>query len=221
MAIFKLRDIRLQRGLSQKDIAEMLGVKPSIVSRYETGSLTPSLKRVKQMAEILDVPVNMLLNSSETSMVEVTVASTRATEIITALALDLANKIDALDELGVSVVSDVIETQYRRCVKKHLYMNENRSYDIPKTLFSERDLYAKANDDCNLIYSKLDKSAHLQKLKENSYLTDDVILTLLALRGYNDLMSIKDIKDVFRGNVEPSEMLYEDLVLILQRHQVE
>ena len=38
----KLKAQRVQLGLSQKDVANKLGVSPSIVSGYETGERTPS-----------------------------------------------------------------------------------------------------------------------------------------------------------------------------------
>ena len=38
----KLRVLRTKYGLSQKQVADKLGVSPSIVSGYETGERTPS-----------------------------------------------------------------------------------------------------------------------------------------------------------------------------------
>ena len=38
----KLRALRLEHGLSQKQVSDRLGVSPSIISGYETGERTPS-----------------------------------------------------------------------------------------------------------------------------------------------------------------------------------
>ena len=35
----KLKDIRIQKGFTQRDIANYLGCAPSVYSRYETGEL--------------------------------------------------------------------------------------------------------------------------------------------------------------------------------------
>lgn len=38
----KLQKLRSKNGLSQKQVADRIGVSPSIVSGYETGERTPS-----------------------------------------------------------------------------------------------------------------------------------------------------------------------------------
>ncbi|NCN83023.1 MAG: helix-turn-helix domain-containing protein [Candidatus Pacebacteria bacterium] len=45
---------RLQRGLSQKQLAEKVGTKQSAISRLESGEGNPSFKFLKRVAEGLD-----------------------------------------------------------------------------------------------------------------------------------------------------------------------
>lgn len=57
-----LRSIRKERALTQTDLALLIGVKPSVISRYETGSLTPTAKRLEELAQVLNVDFQVLLS---------------------------------------------------------------------------------------------------------------------------------------------------------------
>lgn len=48
----RLRKLRLQNNLTQKDIAGLLDLSPSIVSGYETGERTPSVEVLLQLSGI-------------------------------------------------------------------------------------------------------------------------------------------------------------------------
>ena len=38
----RLKELRIQNKLTQKQVSELLGISPSIISGYETGERTPS-----------------------------------------------------------------------------------------------------------------------------------------------------------------------------------
>lgn len=57
----KLRDMRLKSGLSQKEIAEQIGVSPSIVSAYELGERTPSVEVLMSLAALYNCSSDYLL----------------------------------------------------------------------------------------------------------------------------------------------------------------
>lgn len=65
MSFTLLRQIRKERALTQKELAKLLGVKPSVISRYETGSLTPSAKRLEELSNILNVDFEILFSGLE------------------------------------------------------------------------------------------------------------------------------------------------------------
>lgn len=57
-----LRVARAARGLSQKDVAELVNVKPSYVSLLESGKrLNPSVGVMRHFASALGIPVDLLL----------------------------------------------------------------------------------------------------------------------------------------------------------------
>ena len=46
-----LRTVRSEQGLSQRAFAERLGLAQSVVARYETGAVAPSLEKLQEMLE--------------------------------------------------------------------------------------------------------------------------------------------------------------------------
>lgn len=73
--MIKLEDIqkRLKEaikcsGLSQKEIAEKLGINPSTVSKYVRGEAFPSIDTLANLCEILDVSSDDILGIKATSL---------------------------------------------------------------------------------------------------------------------------------------------------------
>jgi transcriptional regulator with XRE-family HTH domain len=56
----RVRRLRTQRGLSLRALATTLGISASALSQIETGRTRPSIKRVHQIATVLDVPLSAL-----------------------------------------------------------------------------------------------------------------------------------------------------------------
>ena len=60
----KIRSIRLQKGLTQKEAAKKLGLTYSTYSNYENNNRTPKYSTLKQIAVGFDVSVDELIHSS-------------------------------------------------------------------------------------------------------------------------------------------------------------
>lgn len=56
-----LKLAREQKGLSQKDVAEKIGVAKSTYSLYESGNREPNVQTIKKIANVLDVSADELL----------------------------------------------------------------------------------------------------------------------------------------------------------------
>lgn len=56
-----LKQCRLNKNLSQKELAESIGVAPSTYSLYESGKREPDVEKIKLLSEILDVTADYLL----------------------------------------------------------------------------------------------------------------------------------------------------------------
>lgn len=60
----RIRQARKARSLSQEKLAVELGVSWSTVNRYESGKNSPTLNRLRLIAEVLDVDVSDLLGNA-------------------------------------------------------------------------------------------------------------------------------------------------------------
>ena len=60
----RIRDIRQARGMTQKELADRLGVNQSMISDYESGKVDLSLTKAVKIAYILECDLNDLLGRS-------------------------------------------------------------------------------------------------------------------------------------------------------------
>lgn len=60
----RIRQLRLETGLSQEAFAAKLGISKQILSLYEMGKRSPKIAQVKKYAELLKVSVDYLLGDS-------------------------------------------------------------------------------------------------------------------------------------------------------------
>jgi predicted transcriptional regulator len=55
--VMRLRDRRVELGLSQRALSELIGVGHGHLSQIETGVVDPKLSTVRRMADSLGVPI--------------------------------------------------------------------------------------------------------------------------------------------------------------------
>lgn len=58
----KILDLRKQRGMSQEDLAERLGISRQAISRWESGTVLPDSANVLQLSKLFGVTTDYLLN---------------------------------------------------------------------------------------------------------------------------------------------------------------
>lgn len=58
----KLYQLRKEKGLTQAELAERLEVSRQSVSNWEIGTTIPSTKRLRDLSQLYDVPLDCLLN---------------------------------------------------------------------------------------------------------------------------------------------------------------
>lgn len=59
----RLRELRIDKGLSQQNLADMIGASKSLISCYENGKRTPSLENIISFMEIFGVSPDYLLGA--------------------------------------------------------------------------------------------------------------------------------------------------------------
>ncbi|MDY6823733.1 MAG: helix-turn-helix domain-containing protein [Thermodesulfobacteriota bacterium] len=64
----RIKELRLKKGLSQKELAKLVGVTPSTISQVESNSIYPSLPALFKMAETLSVAVGSFFRPGPDSM---------------------------------------------------------------------------------------------------------------------------------------------------------
>ncbi len=88
----RLRQIRKERNLTQKQLAELIGVKNSVISFYEVGERTPSLEALVKLARVLHVSTDALLGIEKSETVNVTGLTESDKRMVQSLAERLRQK---------------------------------------------------------------------------------------------------------------------------------
>lgn len=61
----KIKEYRELNKMTQNDVAEILGVKPGTISKYELDIAEPNIESLKKLAEIFNVSVDELINDNQ------------------------------------------------------------------------------------------------------------------------------------------------------------
>ena len=67
MIVNKVRELRTAAGMTQKALADQLGVTVPTVSKWELGQRTPELERVFRMTLIFGVAVEDIVQQTESA----------------------------------------------------------------------------------------------------------------------------------------------------------
>ena len=81
----KLKNLRLERKLTQKQLASLIGVKNSIISFYEIGDRVPSPEVIKKLALTLHVSSDYLLGIEQNKTVDVSGLNENDIALVSAL----------------------------------------------------------------------------------------------------------------------------------------
>ncbi|EDK34018.1 helix-turn-helix domain-containing protein [Clostridium kluyveri] len=63
-----IRNIRIQKNITQEELAEITGIEQSIISRYENGIIIPPIPKLEAISKALEVPISKLLELEETEI---------------------------------------------------------------------------------------------------------------------------------------------------------
>lgn len=61
----KLSEVRKKRGLSQEDLAKLIGTQGPAIGRYERGIAKPTIEVATKLAKALEVSLDYLVGNSE------------------------------------------------------------------------------------------------------------------------------------------------------------
>lgn len=63
MNLSKIKELRKEKGLSQRKLADMLEVSPSYIQKIESNKKNPSISTLEKISKALDIQVSALLNN--------------------------------------------------------------------------------------------------------------------------------------------------------------
>lgn len=61
----KIKEIRIRKGLTQKQLGDLCGMADSAIRRYENGNANPKMETLQKIADALGTPLDYLLDSPE------------------------------------------------------------------------------------------------------------------------------------------------------------
>lgn len=88
----KLKTLRTEKKLTQKQVADRIGLAISAVSSYESGTRYPSYDVLVKLANIFHVSTDYLIGMTDTRNVDVTGLSDSEIELVSQLVDMLRNK---------------------------------------------------------------------------------------------------------------------------------
>ena len=88
----KLKSLRIEKNLTQKQVADRIGLAISAVSSYESGTRYPSYDVLVKLARIFHVSTDYLLGMTNTRNIDVTGLRDNEIELVSQLVDMLRNK---------------------------------------------------------------------------------------------------------------------------------
>lgn len=88
----KLKSLRIEKKLTQKQVADRIGLAISAVSSYESGTRYPSYDVLVKLARIFHVSTDYLLGMTDKRNIDVTGLSDNEIELVSQLVDMLRNK---------------------------------------------------------------------------------------------------------------------------------
>ena len=61
----RIKELRLEKNLSQNDIAKVLGCNQTAVGKYEREQLEPNISTLMKLADFFNVSIDYLLNRTD------------------------------------------------------------------------------------------------------------------------------------------------------------
>ena len=118
MGTDRIKQLRKQKGLTQKEMAEAVGVGVSTVAMWESGKRTPSFKLLNDLSDLFDKSIDYILGTSDDDrspkLNDVQVEQLGTWEIQSEL-IDILRQYLQLDEYGKMNIRSLLNRELVRC----------------------------------------------------------------------------------------------------------
>lgn len=68
----KIKESRLSKGMTQTELAEIIGVTDRTIKKYESGDILPPLDKIQKISNALDVSIDKILNNENNTPTSLT-----------------------------------------------------------------------------------------------------------------------------------------------------
>lgn len=92
----RIRELRLERGWRQQDLADKLHLKKNTISRYETGSLGLDADDISTLCDIFGCTADYLIGRSSVPYAVMSTQDAQLLETYRALPLEIRRAVDGL-----------------------------------------------------------------------------------------------------------------------------
>ena len=118
MGTDRIIQLRKQKGLTQKEMAEAVGVGVSTVAMWESGKRTPSFKLLNDLSDLFDKSIDYILGTSDDDrspkLNDAQIEQLGAWEIQSEL-IDILRQYLQLDEYGKMNIRSLLNRELVRC----------------------------------------------------------------------------------------------------------
>ena len=118
MGTDRIKQLRKQKGLTQKEMAEAVGVGVSTVAMWESGKRTPSFKLLNDLSDLFDKSIDYILGTSDDDrspkLNDAQIEQLGTWEIQSEL-IDILRQYLQLDEYGKMNIRSLLNRELVRC----------------------------------------------------------------------------------------------------------
>ena len=118
MGTDRIKQLRKQKGLTQKEMAEAVGVGVSTIAMWESGKRTPSFKLLNDLSDLFDKSIDYILGTSDDDrspkLNDAQVEQLGTWEIQSEL-IDILRQYLQLDEYGKMNIRSLLNRELVRC----------------------------------------------------------------------------------------------------------
>lgn len=119
----RIRNLRKSKNITQEELAKMIGVKRSVISKYENGSVNISTNNLLEISKALAIPIEAFLGND----IEIT-KITDENSYIKYVIEDNAGTVDDFPHDAI-LVKDVSIDKRNKLILKHIRQDTIAKYD--------------------------------------------------------------------------------------------
>lgn len=114
----RLKQLRKEKGMTQIDLAEALGVSSGTVAMWETGKRKPSFEMFDKLTEVFDRRLDYILGTSDdpsSQKLREDEVRLLGNWVVQEEYEDVMRKFSLLDDFGQKAVNAILRSEFARC----------------------------------------------------------------------------------------------------------